>query len=186
MLTTIKLTGILAEKFIPEIKANISSLPQAISCLCANFPDFKGYILGADYVYSLVVKSDNWERNITMNNLEEAVLPVEGKTIIISPVVTGSGRQFYSYLTAGALIGLGFLVGGPIGASFIASGAAMGLQTLLFGYPGKPEDEERSTLFQSSGMITREGTPIPMVFGETMVKSQQVLSLNITTEYKRL
>lgn len=186
MLTTIKLTGVLAEKFIPEIKANISSLQQAISCLCANFPDFKSYILSEDYVYSLVVKSDNWQRQITMNNLEEAGLPVVGKTIVISPMVAGSGNQFWAYLSAGALIGIGFLVGGPIGSSLIVSGAAMGLQTLLFGYPASPKDEERSTLFQSSGMITKEGTPIPMVFGETMVKSQQVLSLNITTKYKRI
>lgn len=186
MLTTIKLQGILGEKFTHELKAKIYSIPQAISCLCANFPEFKPYILSQDYVYSLVVKGQNWERQITQANIEECLFPIEGCTIIISPAIAGSGNNFWAYMTAGALVGIGLLVGGPFGAAMVVSGASMGLQTLLFGYPGKPKEEENSVFFQSSGLQTTEGTPIPMIFGETMVKNTQVLSLNITTEYKRL
>ncbi|MFM6156338.1 MAG: hypothetical protein ACKPE3_25655, partial [Sphaerospermopsis kisseleviana] len=57
------------------------------------------------------------------------------------------------------------------------------LQSVLFGNPSVTNDDRRSTFFQSPGYSTKEGTPIPLVFGEVLVKNFQVLSVEITSDF---
>ena len=99
----------------------------------------------------------------------------------ITPVIEGSGKT----LTNIAMIGIGIAlvttgVAAPLGWSLIYSGATGLLNSII---NGNPKEDAKSTFFQSSGFNTKEGTPIPLVFGEVLVKNFQVISLEITSEF---
>lgn len=179
MLTTIKLNGILGVEFAPEIKGEVSTPQEVINLLCCNFPDFRHYVLGSDWHYTMVVKAKNWERYI-LEDTPSALLPVTGCVVEITPVVESSGRT----LTNIAMIGIGIALvatgaASGLGISLILSGATSLLSSLLNGNPKK--EEVRSTFFQSSGYNTKEGTPIPLIFGDVLVKNFQVLSQEISS-----
>lgn len=188
MLTTIKLNGILGVRFLPEVQAEVSTVREVINFLCCYFEDFKHYVLSTDWMYSVIIKSPNWERKVKEDS-PELLLPIDGFTVEITPYIQGSGDSD-SLLSNIAMIGIGIaLVAipgvGPVavalGWGLIISGATGLLQSVLFGNPSS--DTENSTFFQSSGYSTKEGTPIPLVFGDVLVKNFQVLSLEITSEY---
>ena len=180
MLTTIKLNGILGVEFAPEIKGELNTPQEVINFLCCNFPDFRHYVLGSEWHYTMVVKGNNWERYI-IENSPSALLPVTGCVVEITPVVESSGRT----LTSIAMIGIGIALvatgaASGLGISLILSGATSLLSSLINGNPKKNE-EARSTFFQAAGYNVKEGTPIPLVFGEVLVKNFQVLSNEISS-----
>ena len=179
MLTTIKLNGILGTKFVPELRGQINTVREAINLLCCNFSDFKHYVLSSDWCYTVVVKGKNWERYIVENS-PAILLPINGCTVEITPVIEGSGRT----LTNIAMIGIGIAlvstgVAAPLGWSLIYSGATGLLNSII---NGNPKEDAKSTFFQSAGFNTKEGTPIPLVFGEVLVKSFQVISVEVSSE----
>lgn len=189
MLTTIKLNGELGKVFVPEIQADIHTVREAINFLCCYFENFKHYVLSTDWEYSVMIKAPNWQREVDENS-PELILPITGLTIEITPYIQGSGGVG-KLLTSIGMIGIGVaLVAIPgigqvavnLGWGLIISGATGLLQSILFGNPAATE-EKRSTFFQSPGYSTKEGTPIPLVFGDVLVKNFQVLSVEITSEY---
>lgn len=179
MLTTIKLNGILGTKFVPELQGQISTVREAINLLCCNFSDFKHYVLSSDWRYTVIVKGKNWERYIVEDSLT-ILLPVSGCIVEITPVIEGSGKT----LTNIAMIGIGVALvatgaAAPLGWSLIYSGATGLLNSII---NGNPKEDAKSTFFQSPGFNTKEGTPIPLVFGEVLVKSFQVISVEVSSE----
>ena len=179
MLTTIKLNGILGTKFVPELQGQISTVREAINLLCCNFSDFKHYVLSSEWRYTVIVKGKNWERYITENS-PTILLPVSGCIVEITPVIEGSGKT----LTNIAMIGIGIALvatgaAAPLGWSLIYSGATGLLNSII---NGNPKEDAKSTFFQSPGFNTKEGTPIPLVFGEVLVKSFQVISVEVSSE----
>lgn len=180
MLTTIKLNGILGVEFAPEIKGELNTPQEVVNFLCCNFPDFRHYVLGSEWHYTMVVKGNNWERYITENS-PSVLLPVTGCVVEITPVIESSGRT----LTSIAMIGIGIALvatgaASGLGISLILSGTTSLLSSLINGNPKKNE-EARSTFFQAPGYNVKEGTPIPLVFGEVLVKNFQVLSNEISS-----
>jgi predicted phage tail protein len=82
------------------------------------------------------------------------------------------------------MIGIGIAlvttgVAAPLGWSLIYSGATGLLNSII---NGNPKEDAKSTFFQSPGFNTKEGTPIPLVFGEVLVKSFQVISVEVSSE----
>jgi hypothetical protein len=127
----------------------------------------------------MVVKGNNWERYI-IEDSPSVILPVTGCVVEITPVVESSGRTLTSIAMIGigiALVATGAATG--LGISLILSGATSLLSSLINGNPKK--EEARSTFFQASGYNTKEGTPIPLVFGDVLVKNFQVLSQEISS-----
>jgi predicted phage tail protein len=198
MLTTIKLNGALGKEFLPELQADVHTVRETINFLCCYFENFKHYVLGTDWVYSIIIKAPNWEREVDENS-PELLLPITGLTVEITPAIQGSGEAG-KFITSIAMIGIGIAlttitgVGAMavnLGWGLIISGATGLLQSVLFGNPsinnssnpGEIVDDRRSSFFQSSGYMTKEGTPIPLVFGEVLVKNFQVLSVEITSSY---
>lgn len=193
MLTTIKLNGALGNKFLPEIQADVHTVREVINFLCCYFEDFKHYVLSTDWMYSIVIKAANWQREVDENS-PELLLPITGLTIEITPHIQGSGGVG-KFLTNIAMIGIGIaLVAIPgvgsvavgLGWGLIISGATGLLQSILFGNPSVDSnaiDDRRSTFFQSPGYSTKEGTPIPLVFGKVLVKNFQVLSVEIDSNF---
>lgn len=193
MLTTIKLNGILGNKFLPELQADVHTVREVINFLCCYFEDFKHYVLSTDWLYSIVIKAPNWKREVDETS-PELLLPITGLTVEITPHIQGSGGVG-KFLTNIAMIGIGIAlttisgVGAmavSLGWGLIISGTTGLLQSILFGNPkvdNNQIDDRRSTFFQSPGYSTKEGTPIPLVFGEVLVKNFQVLSVEIDSNF---
>ena len=197
MLTTIKLNGALSKEFLPELQADVHTVREVINFLCCYFENFKHYVLGTDWVYSITIKAPNWKREVDENS-PELLLPITGLTVEITPYVQGSG-DVGRFITSIAMIGIGIAlttIGGVgamavnMGWGLIISGATGLLQSVLFGNPKIVDnnnqsiiDDRRSTFFQSPGYSTKEGTPISLVFGEVLVKSFQVLSVEIDSNF---
>lgn len=193
MLTTIKLNGALGDNFLSEIQADAHTVREVINFLCCYFEDFKHYVLSTDWMYSIVIKAANWQREVDENS-PELLLPITGLTVEITPHIQGSGGVG-KFLTNIAMIGIGVaLVAIPgvgqvavgLGWGLIISGATGLLQSILFGNPSVDSnaiDDRRSTFFQSPGYSTKEGTPIPLAFGKVLVKNFQVLSVEIASNF---
>lgn len=199
MLTTIKLNGLLGKEFLSELQADVHTVREVINFLCCYFENFKHYVLGTDWLYSIIIKAPSWQREIDENS-PELLLPITGLTVEITPYIQGSG-EVGKFLTSIAMIGIGIALTtipgvGAMAVNFgwglIVSGATGILQSVLFGNPSThinndPSemslDDRRSSFFQSPGYSTKEGTPIPLVFGSVLVKNFQVLSVEIISSY---
>jgi predicted phage tail protein len=194
MLREIRIYGRLA-KFLGRRKfmAEVASAAEAVRFLLANFPQLERHM--ADQHYRVSVGS---------YDLEESELhdPAGQQSIKIVPVLQGAGATGriiagialigLSILTAGATIGLlglaaplaisPILVG--IGASLVLGGVAQ----LLTPVPKVPQgaasntdqDPRKSYSFSGIQQTSRQGVPVPVVYGETLVGSV-VISAGIDT-----
>lgn len=194
MLRKIRLYGRLA-KFVGKrvLEADVASAAEAVRFLLANFPQLERHM--ADQHYRVSVGS----YDLTESELHD---PAGRQVIKIVPVVAGAGAVGriiagvaligLSILTAGATIGLlglaaplaisPILVG--IGASLVLGGVAQ----LLTPVPKMPQgaasntdqDPRKSYSFSGIQQTSRQGVPVPVVYGETLVGSV-VISAGIDT-----
>lgn len=181
-LTTIRLEGDLAEKFTPELQADVSSVRDAIDVLQANYSDFRSYLIQSDeFGYGYHVFIGDW--NIEQKDIFS---PVGTQTIVIIPVVAGAGGNFGKIILGVGLIAVGVMTGGVgfISAStLILTGATMALSGIvgLFATPqnNKEEDEKKnSLLFGNSINAATTGGRLAVVYGRIECTSM-VLSASI-------
>jgi predicted phage tail protein len=193
MLRTIKLYGRLA-KFVGQrvFKAEVASAAEAVRFLLANFPQLQKHMLDQYYRVSV----GNYV--LTLDELSD---PAGQQEIRIAPVMTGAGAT--GRIIAGvALIALSFAAGaGFFGAAFakniglFAAGKAIGASLVLGGVaqlltptpkinqPGPEDNNDPRKSYSFSGIqqTSRQGVPVPIVYGETIVGSV-VISTGIDTE----
>lgn len=190
MLRKIKLYGQLA-KFIGKrvLEADVSTVAEAVRFLVANFPEVEQHMTDQHYrvnIGSLEIGED------------ELQYPVGQQEIKIIPVVAGAGAV--GRIIAGiALIALSFIPGLQTAAIF---GSKLMVGTVLFGVgaslalggvaqlltpvPTVPtgidseKDPRKSYSFSGIQNTSRSGTPVPIVYGETLVGSV-VISAGIDT-----
>ncbi|NEQ64560.1 MAG: hypothetical protein F6K21_03460 [Symploca sp. SIO2D2] len=185
-LTTIQLNGHLGDRYTPEFQAYVQTLGESLRCLFANFPTLKDYLLQCDnqgYRYKVIVKGHNWETQLDPERAERlGGFPVQGMTVIIIPVIAGSGGIGRLFLGI-ALIGIGILTGGT---GLLIAGIAMTLQGILGGSPDspKPEDEDKQSLvFGGAATTTNEGNRIPIIAAHRYIVGVQIVSFAIKSEY---
>lgn len=177
-LRTIRLYGTLAKIIgCRKLRAVVSSVSEAMRFLLANFPQIEGYLKGRFFK----VKVAN--RALSEDDLK---LPIgQTEEIHIIPAISGAGGNngLTQILTGIALVGIGLLV--PFTAPFLVPlgiGLTLtGVATLLT--PTPPDREESTDATQSynfSGVqqTSREGPPVPLVYGE-IITGSVVLSVNI-------
>lgn len=186
MLRKIKLYGQLA-KFIGKrvLHADVATAAEAVRFLMANWPELERHM--ADQHYRVSVGS----YDLAMDELHD---PAGQQDIKIVPVVAGAGAvgriiagvalvalAIINPFGAAAIFGtaLSTIVGG-IGASLVLGGVAQ-LLTPVPKINTKDEQDPRKT-FSFSGVqnTSRQGTPVPIVYGETLVGSV-VISAGINT-----
>lgn len=179
MLRKVRLYGSLA-KFVGSrvLEADISTAAEAVRFLVANFEGLEQHM--ADKHYKVITHTA-----LTTDELHD-VTNVE--VIKIVPVVAGSG-PVARILTGIALIAVSFFVPfvAPIlfglGASLVLGGIAQ----LITPVPkiGQGEDSvtdtKRSYNFSGIQQTSRAGTPVPLVYGKTLVGSV-VISAGISDE----
>jgi len=182
MLRKIKLYGRLA-KFIGKrvLEADVSSAAEAVRFLLANWPELERHMADQHYRVSL------GDYDLGEDELHD---PAGKQVIKFVPVVTGAGTV--GRIIAGvALIALSFAVGAGvfgvalaknlgaiafaqgIGASLVLGGVAQLLTptpTLPTG-SDSPNDPRKSYSFSSIQNTSRQGTPVPICYGEVLVGS---------------
>ena len=197
MLREIRVYGRLA-KFLGRrtFTAAVDSVADAMRFLLANFPELEGHM--SDQHYRVSVGTYDLSE-------EELEHPVGQQVIKIAPVIAGAGSV--GRIIAGvALVALAFAIiplgiaaagsgiatsVGLIGASLILGGVAQLLTptpTLsLGGYNTQQTtretelDPQKSYSFSGIQNTSRAGTPVPLIYGETIVGSV-VISAGIDTE----
>lgn len=188
MLRKIKLYGRLA-KFIGKrvLEADVASAAEAVRFLLTNFPELERHM--ADQHYRVSVGGYDLAE-------EEIHYPVGQEPIKIIPVVAGAGAvgriiagvalialAIINPFGAAAIFGasIATIVGG-IGVSMVLGGVAQLLSpvpTLPTGV-GSDKDPRKSYSFSGIQNTSRQGTPVPIVYGETVVGSV-VISAGIDT-----
>lgn len=195
MLRKIRVYGRLA-KFLGQrlFEADVASAAEAVRFLIANFPQLEKHM--ADQHYRVSVGS----YDLTLDELHD---PAGQQEIKIVPVLTGAGGNVGRILIGAALIAGAFFTGGAtigllglaspvavstvlagIGASLVLGGVA-GLLTPTprINTPGTPQDNSdprKSYSFSGIQQTSRQGVPVPVVYGETIVGSV-VISAGIDT-----
>ena len=191
MLSTIRIYGRLA-KFLKRrvFKADVSSAAEAVRFLLANFPHLEPELSQGHYRVS-VGAFDLSE--------DELSHPTGQQEIKIVPVVAGAGAVG-RIIAGAALIALAFAVGAGafgvalaknLGAIAVAKGIGIslaigGVSQLLSPVPTIPQgpnteqDPRKSYSFSGVQNTSRQGVPVPVVYGETLVGSV-VVSAGIDT-----
>jgi predicted phage tail protein len=183
MLRKIRLYGKLA-KFIGHrvLEADVASAAEAVRFLLANWPELERHM--ADQHYRVSIGTYDID-------LEELHHPAGAAPISFVPVVAGAGAV--GRIIAGiALVAIGLFVPGigalgvqilvGVGASLVIGGVAQ-LLTPTPKIPTGPDtqnDPRKSYSFSGIQNTSRQGTPVPIVYGETIVGSV-VISAGIDT-----
>jgi predicted phage tail protein len=191
MLRKIKLYGKLA-KFVGKrvLHADVASAAEAVRFLVANWPELEKHM--ADQHYRVSVGS----YDLMLDELHD---PAGQQDIKIVPVMAGAGAVGRIVLGV-ALIALAFASGaGLFGAAFAkniglfavvkgvgASLALGGVAQLLTPVPKVPQgpgsdnDPRKTYNFSGIQQTSRQGTPVSIVYGKTLVGSV-VISAGIDT-----
>jgi predicted phage tail protein len=190
MLRKIKLYGALA-KFIGQrvLEADVATAAEAVRFLLANWPELEAHM--NDQHYRVSVGTYDLAA-------EELHHPAGAAPISFVPVVSGAGAV--GRIIAGvALIALASLVtfgtvggifaAGALNAAVFGIGASLvlgGIAQLLTPTPTVPQgadtqdDPRKSYSFSGIQNTSRQGVPVPIVYGETVVGSV-VISAGIDT-----
>jgi len=199
MLRKIKLYGQLA-KFIGRrvLEADVATAAEAVRMLAANFPGLEKHM--ADQHYRVTVGTYDLD-------LDELHDPAGQQDIKIMPVIAGAGGGFGKVLLGVALIALSFVsfgagawagLGGfgataagtaagsmaifKIGAVLLLGGVAQLLSPVPKVPQGPSSDNDPRKTFNFSGIqqTSRQGVPVPCVYGLTLVGSV-VISAGVDT-----
>jgi len=187
MLRKIKLYGQLA-KFIGSrvIEADVATAAEAVRMLAANFPGLEKHM--ADQHYRVTVGS----YDLTLDEIHD---PAGQQDIMIVPVIAGAGAVgriiLGVALVAFSLLlpGVGAAIGGALmtkigllGATLIIGGVAQLLSPVPTIPQGAGSDNDPRKTFNFSGIqqTSRQGVPVPCVYGLTLVGSV-VISAGVDT-----
>jgi predicted phage tail protein len=185
MLRKIKLYGKLA-KFIGHrvLEADVASAAEAVRFLLANWPELERHM--SDQHYRVSVGSYDLlaeELNDPAGAAPISFVPVVAGAGAVGRIIAGVAIIAFAIVTAGAglIAGLGLGFGastaisiGLVGASLVLGGVAQ-LLTPVPKAPksGKDTDDDPRKSYSFSGIqnTSRQGTPVPIVYGETIVGS---------------
>ena len=195
MLRKIRVYGQLA-KFLGQrvFEADVASAAEAVRFLVVNFPQLEKHM--ADQRYRVSVGS----YDLTLDELHD---PAGQQEIKVVPVLVGAGGNVGRILIGAALIVGAFFTGGatigllglaaPVAVSTVLAGIGVSLvlggvaglltPTPKINTPGTPQDNNdprKSYSFSGIQNTSRQGTPVPIVYGETLVGSV-VISAGIDT-----
>lgn len=196
MLRTIRIYGALA-KFLKRrvFRAEVANAGEAVRFLLANFPQLEQHM--ADQYYEVRVGSRALKLG---DDPSELHAPTGSKEVIsIIPVMAGAGSSGGQVLAGVALIGLAILTGGiasagvalggfmgigTVGTAVVGIGASLvlgGVAQMLTPTPqlnsgtsyGQDSDTDPRRSYSFSGVqnTSRQGSPVPVVYGEVIVGS---------------
>jgi predicted phage tail protein len=179
MLRKIKLYGQLA-KFIGRrvLEADVATAAEAVRMLVANFPGLEQHM--AEQYYRVTVGP----YDLAVDEIHD---PAGQQDIKIMPVVAGAGGAAAKIILGVALVafslllpGVGAAIGGALmtkigllGGALILGGVAQLLTPVPKVTQGSGSDNDPRKTFNFSGIqqTSRQGVPVPAVYGLTLVGS---------------
>ena len=189
MFRVIKVYGKLAKHLGQRsFKAVVSTPAEAVRFLLANFPELRALMREGQYMVSVGRNPLELGTNPELLHYPSASF----ETIRIVPVVAGAGAVGRIILGV-ALVAISFIPGfaawaGPTAYALItgvgASLAIGGIAQLLTPTPklGTSEnDPRRSYSFSGIQNVSRQGVPVPVIYGEVFTGSV-IISAGINTE----
>jgi len=184
MLRRIKLYDRLA-KFVGKrvLQADVASAAEAVRFLLANWPELEQHM--ADQHYRVTVGT----YDLSSDELHD---PAGQQEISITPVIAGAGNM--GRIIAGiALVAFSLLlpgVGAVIGGAAMTKIGLIGGALILGGIAGmlapvpkvQQSDQDPRKTYNFSGIqqTSRQGTPVPVIYGKTLVGSI-VISAGVDT-----
>lgn len=183
MLKTVKLYGHLGKKFGREFRFDIRTPAEAIRALKANCEGFVQYLSTNDKPgYWVFVGKEN-------KGKEQLNDPFGSKEIIkIVPAIAGAGGDSGIFQLIGGIVLIA--VGAFTSNAFLVQAgfalAVGGVAQLAFAPPKSGDPEERpenkpSLSFNGPINTTKQGQPVPLLYGKLMVGSA-VISSGISTD----
>lgn len=191
---TIILNGQLGKLFGRRHRFDVATAGEAVRALCANFPGFERHMMETPNVGYRVKLHD-----APLQDIKELHHPVGGRTITITPVVSGAGRGMGQILLGAALIAAAVFIPGLgtamlIGATSVASVAfSVGVSLVIGGVaqllapspksnaPAERPENQPSYVFNGPVNTTAQGQPVPVGYGRLVVGGA-VISGGLSTE----
>lgn len=190
------LEGSLGEQFGKEhiIGPSVKSFKDALNLIGSNKPEFRKQLrkLAVEDGVDFIVKTGEKE---SLDEKEILLATSEIQTYTLIPVPAGAGGKFGSFfkiIIGVVLIAVAILNPGLspfVLNTLFASGAALitaGLTTLLA--PDIKEDEDQngpaSYLFRGAAQNSREGDPVPLLYGRLRVGGRPISLEIINGQFK--
>ena len=196
MLREIRVYGRLA-KFLGRrvFRAEVASAAEAVRFLLANFPQLERHM--ADQHYRVSIGSYDLateELHDPAGQQQIKIVPVLAGAGAVGRIIAGVALIALTIATGGfggaaiGLFGAGTLAVGTVGIAIGASLVLGGVAQLLTPVPKMPQgaasntdhDPRKSYSFSGVQQTSRQGVPVPIVYGETLVGSV-VISAGIDT-----
>ena len=162
----------------------LNSASEVMRCLLSNFPQLGSHM--RERHYRVVMNG----RAISKDELDDPV--GDNHEIHIIPAICGAGGgPLTSILTGVALIGAGLLFPfaapflTPLGIGLALQGVAQLISPTPNDTPESTDPSDRSYNFSNIQQTSREGVPVPLVYGD-IVTGSVVLSVNIEEDEEEL
>lgn len=195
MLQKIRLYGALA-KFVGKrvLLADVASAAEAVRYLIANWPELEQHMIQYEYQVKVGgIGIDQSELHYPSGRQEIKIIPVvSGAGGATGRIIAGVALVTLSLLfaPAGALASSAFTLGATavnigvgIGVSLILGGVAQMLTPTPKLNTKKESDPRESYSFSGIQNVSRQGVPVPIIYGEIMTGSV-VVSAEIDVEQR--
>lgn len=198
MLTKIYLEGAMGRNFGREWMLDIHTPIEALQLIQANLPRFGQWIRDNLKRYEkcmIICKYANGR--IEALNEQTMLMHKEVQEIHFVPWVEGAGKAF-QYVAGAAMIVVGAVLcyfappaGGwmmSMGTSLLVAGGGMLLSAIVTAIMGrtksnKSDDDQTSYYFNGAQNTTRQGVPVPLIFGRCKVGSAVISSsINVSDQ----
>jgi predicted phage tail protein len=177
----IYLHGALGETYGEHFRLDVSTAAEAVRALCANFPRFAGDLQIGEWH---VVRGADLHSGVSLEPEEVATFRLGRGDLHIVPALSGAKNGGVLKVIAGiALIGISFGFAGALAAPIsttlmggVTWGNAIGMLGLSLALSGvsqllapeQPDEGEKSNLMSGSAESGREGTGMPLIYGEVI------------------
>lgn len=171
MLTDVYLHGHLADRYGDKFTLDVSSVAEAVRLLQVNFGTFFRDVVGHNY--------NVWVGKTSVSE-EELLNPLAGSDVHIVPTVEGAD-DVVKVIVGLVLVVVGVVLGGTDGGYLISAGISLliqGVVGLVFSATLSPisleltvNGEKPSYRFNGPVNTTKQGNPVPILYGRALVGS---------------
>ena len=196
MQRNVYLQGEMGDIFTPHLTVDCDSVREVLSCLDANFSNFKQYLIEkheqnigfeVDIAGEKLEYGEELLMNITEGDITITPLPIGSKSgpakILAAIVMIYVAFQF-GYVSPEAAAAANATEAGSAVAGFTKLGGAVaamganlaltGLQQMMAPDPSTDADQEESYLFNGAEQNIIEGDPVPVLYGRLRVPGQVI------------
>jgi predicted phage tail protein len=176
-LRDVRLYGALGKKYGRVHRLAVRSCREAAQALARLLPGFAQDVIGHEAGFHVFAGTKDAEGNIGPDALDAPI--GQGESVFLVPVIAGRKQRGLLQTVIGViLIVVGYYTGGSTvgpGMAMLGAGLALGgiIQMVAAKSLASSDEDARSESYRFSGPanITRQGVPVPVVYGEVIAGS---------------